>query len=291
MTQFTSLTSTYKLSNGVEIPCIGFGTWQSADGEEAYNAVFAALKSGYRHIDTATAYGNEESVGRAINDFLKESGVPRSELFITTKLWNPDHGYESCQKAIDLSLQKLGLDYLDLYLIHWPNPLKFRSEWQLKNAESWKAMEEAYEAGKLRSIGVSNFCERHLEELMKTAKIAPMVNQIKVCPGQPQQALADYSRKMNMVVEAYSPLGTGGIFTSSEMQALAAKYNRTIAQICVRWSLQMGCLPLPKSVKAERITENAQVFDFELDAADCQKIAELTGLDIKPARNPDEAPF
>lgn len=291
MKEFDSLTSTFDLANGNKIPCVGFGTWQSADGEEAYNAVLAALKAGYRHIDTAAAYGNEESVGRAIADFLKNSGVKRSDLFITTKLWNEDHGYESAKKAIDLSLKKLGLDYVDLYLIHWPNPLKFRSEWQKKNAESWIAMEEAYAEGKLKAIGISNFCERHIEELMKTAKIAPMVNQIKVCPGQPQSELSEYCRKMNMVVEAYSPLGTGGIFSSTEMQLLSKKYNRSIAQICVRWSLQHGCLPLPKSVNADRIKENAMVFDFELDAEDCSKIAMLTGLDIKPARNPDEAPF
>lgn len=291
MASFDSLTSSFTLSNGNKIPCIGFGTWQSADGEEAYNAVVAALDAGYRHIDTAAAYKNEESVGKAINDWLKKTGTPRSELFITTKLWNDDHGYDSAKAAIETSLKKLGLDYLDLYLIHWPNPLKFRDCWAQKNAESWKAMEEAYEEGKLKAIGISNFCERHIEELLKTAKVKPMVNQIKVCPGQPQTDLAEYSRKLGMVVEGYSPMGTGGIFTSEEMKNLSEKYGRSIAQLCVRWSLQSGNLPLPKSVHADRIADNAKVFDFELSNEDCRTIASLTGLDIKEARNPDEAPF
>ncbi len=288
---FKSLADSYTLSNKVKIPCIGFGTWQSEEGDEAYNAVLSALKAGYCHIDTAAAYGNEESVGKAINFYLKNSGFKRSDLFVTTKLWNADHGYESTKAAIDASLKKLNLDYLDLYLIHWPNPLKFRDCWAEKNAESWRAMEEAYKAGKLRSIGVSNFCERHLDELLKTAKVKPMVNQIKLCPGQSQDDLVAYSKKLGMVVEGYSPLGTGGIFSNAFMQELAKKYNRSIAQICIRWSLQQGYLPLPKSVTASRIAENAKVFDFELDEADCKKIAKLEGTEIIPARNPDEAPF
>ena len=286
-----SLTSTFTLANGNAIPCIGFGTWQSADGDEAYTAVLSALKAGYRHIDTAAAYENEESVGKAINDFLRESGVKRSELFVTTKLWNDDHGYESTKTAIQTSLKKLNLDYLDLYLIHWPNPLKFRDSWEQKNAESWRAMEESYEAGTLKALGVSNFCERHLEALAKTANIAPMVNQIKICPGQAQRELAAYSKNHGMIVEGYSPLGTGKILSSADMQRLSQKYNRSIAQLCVRWSLQEGCLPLPKSVHEERIIENAQVFDFELEKSDCDLIANLTGLEIRANRNPDEAPF
>ena len=288
---FESLKSAVSLSNGTKMPCLGFGTWQSLDGDEAYNAVLSALRLGYRHIDTATAYGNEKSVGRAIADFLKEGYVKRSELFITTKLWNEEHGYENTQKAIERSLEKLGLDYVDLYLIHWPNPLKFRSWWQKANAESWKAMEEAYEAGKLKAIGLSNFCERHIDELLKTAKIKPMVNQIKVCPGQPQTELASYSRNLGMVVEGYSPLGTGGIFKNEEIRQIAEKYGHTIAQVCIRWSLQQNIVPLPKSVNPERIEENSKIFDFELSVEDMNRIANLKNLEIKPARNPDEAEF
>lgn len=288
---FKSLNDSYTLSNGVKIPCIGFGTWQSADGKEAYDAVLAALECGYRHIDTAAAYGNEESVGKAINDFLKASSVKREELFITTKLWNDDHGYETAKAALETSLKKLNLSYVDLYLIHWPNPLKFRDCWQEKNAESWRAMEESYKEGKTRSIGISNFREHHIVELEKTATIEPMVNQIKVCPGISQKELRKYSEEKGMLIEGYSPFGTGGIFKSEEMQALSKKYNRTIAQICIRWSLQQGVLPLPKSVSKERIAENTKVFDFELENSDCALIENLTGLEIKPNRNPDEAPF
>ena len=291
MEDFKSLESVFSLSNGVKMPCLGFGTWQSSDGEEAYNAVLSALRLGYRHIDTAAAYGNEKSVGRAIADFLKESSVRRSDLFITTKLWNEDHGYENAKKAIEVSLEKLGLDYLDLYLIHWPNPLKFRSCWQKANAESWLAMEEAFEAGKLKAIGISNFCERHIDELLKTAKIKPMVNQIKVCPGQPQKELADYSRSLGMVVEGYSPLGTGGIFKNAEIQQLAEKYGRTVAQVCIRWCLQQGVVPLPKSVTFARIEENSKIFDFTLSDEDLERIANLKNLEIRPVRNPDEAEF
>lgn len=289
--QFSSPTDTFTLANGVRVPCIGFGTWQSEDGDEAYNAVLTALQSGYRHIDTATAYGNEKSVGAAIRDFCREHNVRREDIFLTTKLWNDDHGYEATKAAIKKSLQLLGVSYIDLYLIHWPNPLKFRDCWAQKNAESWQAMEEAYAAGQIKAIGISNFYGRHITELMKTATVAPMVNQIKLCPGQTQDALVDYCARAGMILEAYSPLGTGGIFSNAFMRELAQKYGRSIAQICIRWSLQRGYLPLPKSVTAERIAENTRVFDFALSDDDCEKIATLTGLEIKPARNPDEAPF
>ena len=289
--EYNSLTSAFALANGNKIPCLGFGTWQSADGDEAYSAVLCALRNGYRHIDTATAYENEESVGKAINDFLRESGARREEIFVTTKLWNRDHEYDATKAAIELSLQKMGLDYLDLYLIHWPNPVKFRDHWQEANAGSWRAMEEAYEQGKLRALGLSNFRPHHIEALERTAKVAPMVNQIKVCPGQSQRELAEYSRKRGMVVEGYSPLGTGKIFSSEEMRRLSEKYGRSIAQICIRWSLQEGCVPLPKSVHERRIVENARVFDFELEKSDCDLIAGLTGLEITLNRNPDETPF
>ncbi len=286
-----SLESSFTLANGNKIPCVGFGTWQSAEGDEAYNAVLSALRSGYRHIDTAAAYKNEKSVGKAVQDFINESGVRREELFITTKLWNLDHGYENTKRAIKTSLEKLGLGYVDLYLIHWPNPLKFRSCWQETNAESWKAMEEAYKDGKLKAIGISNFCERHIDELLRTAEIKPMANQIKICPGIAQKNLADYSRSLGMVVEGYSPFGTGGVFNSGEMKGLAQKYGKTIAQICVRWSLQQNVVPLPKSVSEERIKENAQVFDFEISTEDCELISNLKNLEIRPVRNPDEAEF
>lgn len=288
-----SLSSTYTLSNGVEIPCVGFGTWQTPDGDVAYNSVLSALKCGYRHIDTATAYGNEESVGRAINDFLKTGEVKRSELFIATKLHNRDHGYEAAKAAIEKSLSALGLEYLDLYLIHWPNPLAFRANWAEANAGAWKAMEEAYRAGKIRAIGLSNFFERHIEKLLESAVVAPMVNQIKICPGIAQTELVKYCKAHAMAVEGYSPLGTGGTFRSKVLKNLSEKYGRPISQICVRWSMQQGAIPLPKSVNAERIAQNAQVFDFSLSEEDCKAIAEIdfAALGITAQRNPDEATF
>jgi diketogulonate reductase-like aldo/keto reductase len=291
--ELTSLSSTYTLANGTKIPCIGFGTWQTPDGDVAYESVLAALRAGYKHIDTATAYGNEESVGRAINDFLKEGKVKREELFITTKLHNKDHGYEATKVAIEKSLELLGLDYLDLYLIHWPNPLKFRECWQEANAGSWKAMEEAYADGRLKAIGLSNFFERHIEALMETAKVAPMVNQIKICPGIPQPELIEYCKERNILVEGYSPLGTGGTFKSTVLKAMSEKYGRPISQLCIRWSMQKGVIPLPKSVTESRIIENSKVFDFELSDDDCKTIAALDSaeLGITPLRDPDVTNF
>jgi diketogulonate reductase-like aldo/keto reductase len=280
------LTDTYKLSNGVVIPCIGFGTWQAADGESATSAVQAALRVGYRHIDTAAAYKNESSVGAAI----KESGIPREEIFVTSKLQNVVRGYEETLAAFDQTMTHLDMDYLDLYLIHWPNPVKFRDHWQVANADSWRAIEKLYKEGRIRSIGVSNFHPHHMEELMKTATIMPMVNQIRLCPGDTQESIVTYCTERDILLEAYSPLGTGKIFDSEKMQELARKYNKTIAQICIRWSLQMGFLPLPKSITASRIEENTQVFDFELLAEDVQLIADLKGV-CGYSNNPDTATF
>jgi diketogulonate reductase-like aldo/keto reductase len=281
-----SLKDTYELYNGVKIPCIGFGTWQTPDGEVAVSSVKEAIAAGYRHIDTAAGYNNEESVGVAIT----ESGVNREELFITTKLHNNDHGYEATLAAFELSMKKLGLDYLDLYLIHWPNPIKFRDNWKEANAGSWKAFEELYKAGKIRAIGVSNFMPHHMDALLETAEIKPMVNQIRLCPGETQEAAASYCKANSIQLEAYSPLGTGRVFEVKEMQDLSQKYNKSIAQICVRWSLQMGYLPLPKSVTPERIRENGDVFDFELSPEDVALIAGLTEC-CGPTRDPDTANF
>jgi diketogulonate reductase-like aldo/keto reductase len=283
---FKSVTDAYRLSNGVEIPCVGFGTWQTPDGEVAVSSVKAALAAGYRHIDTAAIYGNEESVGRAI----RESGIPRKDIFLTTKLWNDDHGYDSTLRAFEVSGKRLGTDYFDLYLIHWPNPIKFRGNWQEANAGTWKAFEELYKAKKARAIGVSNFHQRHIEALLKTAGIAPQVNQIRLCPGDTQDAVVEYCRSKNILLEAYSPLGVGKLLGSPEMKVFAEKYRRSVAQICIRWSLQRGYLPLPKSVTPERIRENTQVFDFDLSPQDVETIAGFTGIGGMD-RNPDEADF
>jgi diketogulonate reductase-like aldo/keto reductase len=281
-----SLTDCFVLTNGVQIPCLGFGTWQTPGGISALSSVTEAIKTGYRHIDTAAAYGNEESVGQAI----RESGVPRQELFITSKLANPAHGYEYAKAAFEATMQKLSLEYLDLYLIHWPNPVKYRGCWEEVNAGTWRAFEELYRAGRIRAIGISNFHPRHIEALLKTASMIPQVNQIRLCPGDTQDEVVDYCRGKNILLEAYSPLGTGKIFEVPEIQALAKKYRRSVAQICIRWSLQRGYLPLPKSVTPERIRENAQVFDFELSPEDVEAVADLKGV-AGYSQNPDEITF
>ena len=268
-----SMKDTYTLSNGVKIPVIGFGTWQVQNGPEAVSSVQSALELGYRHIDTAQGYGNEQSVGEAV----KRSGVKREEIFVTSKLTNSEHGYDKTIAAFEKSLRLLDMDYLDLFLIHWPNPIAFRSNWQEANAGTWKAFEELYKAGRIKSIGISNFHKHHIEELLKTATVKPMVNQIRLCPGDTQDELVQYNRSQGMLLEAYSPLGVGKIFSIPEMQDLAKKYNKSIAQIAIRWSLQRGYLPLPKSSHPARIKENMQVFDFELSDADVSLIAGLTG--------------
>lgn len=280
-----SVKDCYTLANGVKIPCVGYGTWQMGNSGETTAAVLSAIAAGYRHIDTAAAYGNEESVGRAI----RESSVAREEIFLTSKLANPCHGYEATRAAFRKSLELLGTDYLDLYLIHWPNPVACRDNWREANAGTWRAMEEFYQEGRIRAIGVSNFCVRHLEPLFSDARIMPMVNQLSLSPGQAQEELCRYSRENGMLLEAYSPLGTGRVLQVPEMQAYAEKYGKSVAQICVRWSLQMGFLPLPKSTNSERICQNADVFQFELEDEDVQAIA---ALDCGGAvRDPDTITF
>ena len=278
----TSLTSTYTLANGAEIPIIGFGTWQNIDLAEAATA--AAIQAGYRHIDTAAVYGNEEPVGKAIH----ESGVPREDLFITTKLWNAERGYETTLAAFEVSLRKLQLEYLDLYLIHWPANANIAANWAEINAATWRAFEELYDAGRIRAIGLSNFSAPYLNELTKTARITPMVNQLEFHPGYPQPENVQLSKDLGMVVEAWSPLGSGRVLNDATLVDIASRYNVSVAQLCVRWCLQHGTLPLPKSVSAERIAENADVFGFEISAEDVAAIDALpeTGFSgLHPDRN------
>lgn len=276
----------YNMHNGINIPSIGFGTWQTPNGQVALDSVKEALKVGYRHIDTAAVYGNEESVGSA----MKESNLPREEIFLTTKLWNSIRGYDNTIKAFHESLKKLQTDYLDLYLIHWPNPIDFRDNWKEANAESWRAFEDLYKEGKIRAIGVSNFMPRHIDALLETATIVPMVNQIRLCPGENQDETINYCNAKNILIEAYSPLGTGRVFENQELKELASKYNKSIAQICLRWSLQKGYLPLPKSVTSSRIKENFEVYDFEIDSKDMDVLSNIESCFGGP-RNPDETTF
>ncbi|MEK2462782.1 aldo/keto reductase [Lactobacillus gasseri] len=283
---FNSLEDTYTLNNGVKIPIIGFGTWQTPDGDIAKHAVEVALNAGYRHIDTAAAYGNEKSVGQAI----KNSGINRHDLFITTKLWNADHGYKSAKAAIDRSLQNLMVDYLDLYLIHWPNPVDMRDHWAEANAESWRAMEEAVQAGKIRAIGVSNFRKRHLDELLKTAEIKPVVNQIMLNPSDLQSDVVKVNNKLGLLSEAYSPLGTGGLLGNETVKEIASEVGKSPAQVLIRWSLEHGFLPLPKSVHDKYIQANVEVFDFNLNSEQMNKLDSLHGVSGL-ATDPDTANF
>lgn len=280
-----SCQSELTLYNGVQIPCLGLGTYQSKDAV-ASCAVKAAISMGYRLIDTAAAYGNESGVGQGI----RISGVPREDIFVTSKLRNAAHGYKATLEAFDMTLARLGLRYLDLYLIHWPNPIQYRSTWQEALTGTWAAFEELYEAKRIRAIGVSNFMPHHIELLKARCRIKPMVNQLKLCPGVVQKEVVDYCAANGILVQAYSPFGTGSIFRVPQMQALADKYHKTIAQIYLRWSLQMGWLPLPKSANPLRMEENLRLFDFVLDDGDMALIAGLQGV-CGEAPQPDQIRF
>jgi len=261
----------FKMKNDVKIPAIGFGTWQIPNGDIAYDSVLFALATGYRHIDTAMAYRNEESVGQAI----KDSGLRREEVFITTKLPAEIKGFDEAKKAFESSLKRLGIDYIDLYLIHAPKPWGTGGDgmnYMPQNIASWKAFEELYEEGKIRSIGVSNFTNHHLKALIDQTRIVPMANQILVNPGHIPQDTLDFCEKNDILIEAYSPLATGRLIGNERLGEIATRYGKSVAQLCIRWSLQKGFLPLPKSVTKERILENFNVFDFEISKDDMKEI-------------------
>lgn len=282
-----NLSSTFTLNNGVEIPVVGFGTWQLPNDESTTEIVKHAIAEGYRHIDTAKTYGNEEAVGQAV----AQTDVPREDLFVTTKLWNDVLTYDEAHEAIDQSLERLGLDYVDLLLIHWPNPIDVRNDgWQERNKEVWRAMEEALEAGKVKAIGISNFMKRHMDELLKTAKVKPAVNQLYLNPSDQQKELTDYCKDQGILLEAYSPLGSGSIFEIEELQDLADKYDKTPAQVVLRWQLHKDFLPLPKTATMERVGENADIFDFDLAEEDIKTLDGFAGQAGSQA-NPDEKKF
>lgn len=276
----------FKLNNEVLIPSIGFGTWQISEGKAVVNAVKCALTTGYKHIDTAAVYGNEKGVGQAI----KESGTDRKELFITSKVWNTERGYEPTLKAFDQTLSDLQLDYLDLYLIHWPATKNQFNNWEQINYDTWRALEELYRLGRVRAIGLSNFLPQHIEPLLEQATILPMVNQIEYQPGYMQPECVEFCNKHNILVEAWSPLGSGKLLKNETLQSIAKKYNKSVAQLCIKWVLQNGILPLPKSATPKRIKENLEVTDFTIELKDMDTINQMIPSGIS-GLHPDRVDF
>jgi len=256
MIEEISIDTKIKLNNSVEMPIFGLGTYQTRSGKETQAAVLYALEAGYRLIDTAKIYGNEKDVGEVV----RKSGIPREEVFITTKLWNSDHGYEAAIAACEKSLKSLGLSYIDLYLIHWPVE-------GLRN-ETWTAMETLQKEGKCRAIGVSNYMIWHLEELLRSSSTVPAVNQVEFSPYLYQKDLLEFCRSHNIQLEAYSPLTKGQKLSDPKLVAIASRYSKSPAQMLIRWVLQHGVIVIPKSSKKERIFENADVFDFTISPED-----------------------
>ncbi|MCZ8522040.1 MULTISPECIES: aldo/keto reductase [Paenibacillus] len=275
-----SIHPTTTLHNGVTMPVLGLGVFKVEEGAELVEAVKSAVSLGYRSIDTAAVYGNETSVGQGIREALQESGLSRGDLFVTSKVWNADLGYEATLAAYEASLAKLGLDYLDLYLIHWPVAGKYK--------EAWRALEKLYKQGRVRAIGVSNFQIHHLEDILRDAEVKPMVNQVEFHPQLTQQELLLFCREQGIQLEAWAPLMQGGLLEHPVLQGIAAKHGRSVAQVILRWDLQQGVVTIPKSVKAHRIAENGDLFGFELSAGD---MALISGLNADHRVGPDPDNF
>lgn len=273
-----SLRETTTLHNGVKMPWLGLGVFEVEEGNEVEKSVEWALKEGYRSIDTASVYKNEVGVGKAV----KESGIPREELFITTKIWNKSQGYDSTLQAFERSLERLDMDYVDLYLIHWPVEGKYK--------DTWRALEKLYNDGVVKAIGVSNFQIHHIEELIKDGNVKPMVNQVEYHPLLTQKPLLSFCKENQIQLEAWSPFMHGEIFGNDTIKRIAEKYNKSEAQIILRWDLQNGVVTIPKSVREHRIQENANVFDFELTSEDMQAIDQLN-QDKRWGPDPDNFDF
>ncbi|MBT2574133.1 aldo/keto reductase [Bacillus sp. ISL-51] len=278
----THLQAAATLHNGTKMPWFGLGVFQVEEGAELVNAVKTALVHGYRSVDTAAIYGNEEGVGEGLRQGLKEAGLKREDVFVTSKVWNADLGYEETLKAFDTSLEKLGLDYLDLYLIHWPVEGKY--------IDAWRALETLYQEGRVKAIGVSNFHIHHLEELMKHAEIKPMVNQVEFHPRLTQKDLHAFCSEQGIQLEAWSPLMQGRLLEDPVLQDISQSYGKSTAQIILRWDLQNSVITIPKSTKKHRIQENADIFDFELSVEDMKRINELNE-NMRVGPDPDNFDF
>ncbi len=258
----------------MEIPAIGFGTYKTSESSGEINPTAEALKTGYRLIDTATMYGNEHSVGEAIS----RCGIDRNKIILTTKLNNSDRGYDATLRAFDKSLKELRTEYIDIYLIHWPASEADTSDWRKINASTWRALERLYQDGRCRAIGVSNFMIKHLEALESSAQILPMVNQIEFHPGYRQPELTEYCRAREIIVEAWSPLGRQRVLHSPLLQSIAEAHGKSVAQICLRWEVQSGVVPIPKSNNLDRMRQNLEIFDFTLSAAEMESIDTMAPL-------------
>ena len=280
-----SLNDCFVLNNGVKMPCIGFGTYKAQEGQQTVDAIVCALQNGYRHIDTASFYQNEVSVGKAI----RESGVDRKDIFVTTKLWTHERGYKQAKQALEDSLNKLELDYIDMQLIHWPASPNKQDDWIIVNLSTWQAMQEGVEQGKIRAIGTSNFMKHHLQALVKS-DVIPAVNQIEYHPGHNQTETVEFCKKYGVLTQAWSPLARGRLNDHTLLNQIAQKHNKTVQQVCIRWCLQNGVNPLPKSVTPSRIISNANVFDFALDEQDMFSINNMAPC-AAGGRHPDEVDF
>jgi diketogulonate reductase-like aldo/keto reductase len=276
------LQDTTTLYNGVKMPWLGLGVFKVEEGAEVVDAVRTAIRNGYRSIDTAAIYGNEEGVGEGIRLGMKDAGIAREDLFITSKVWNSDLGFESTLAAYETSLKKLGLDYLDLYLIHWPVEGKYK--------EAWRALETIYKEGRVKAIGVSNFHVHHLEDLIKDAEMKPMIDQIEFHPRLTQKELQAFCRENGIQMEAWSPLMQGQLLDHPVLKEIAERHQKSVAQVIIRWDLQNGVVTIPKSIKEHRIVENADVFNFELSADDMAKIDALNE-NLRVGPDPDNFDF
>ena len=277
------------LRNGIDIPDIGFGTWNIPYGEDCEKAVFEAIKAGYRHIDTAGAYGNERSVGLGVKAALKEGLIEkRSDIFITSKLWNTNRSYNKAFRGFDKSMRNLDLDYIDLYLIHWPaNKVRYKNPSEV-NAVAWQALEELYTEGRVKAIGVSNFLPHHIEELKKSAKVLPMVNQIELHVGYMQEGVVAYNENNGIVTEGYSPLGTGALLENEILCEMAKKYQTTASAICISFLRKRGIIPLPKTTSPDRMSGNLRLIRIEDEDMDILYNFPYIG---GHAHNPDEVDF